>query len=51
MAAVGFVWSGAPATFEELLNEAENNMFIDKQNYYRKANVGGQKTYKVHTDI
>ena len=50
MAAVGYVWSGAPMTFEELLGEAENNMFIDKQKYYKKLNINGQKAYRIHTD-
>lgn len=39
MAAIGYVWAGAPDDFEDLLNDAENNMCLDKERYYKIINA------------
>ncbi len=48
VASLGYAWSDAPVTLEELLSEAENKMFQEKQIYYRRANIKKDIIYKVH---
>lgn len=36
IASIGYAWSAAPDTIEELVKEAESAMYKDKQEYYRK---------------
>lgn len=45
MAAVGYVWSSAPKDFEDLLNDAENNMMKDKEKYYKKVKIKKSDEY------